>query len=279
MTSRRQQVRDWLRDQTEPKSSREIAAALGLPKPFMYTAIGDMLRQGMVEAVGAKPVRYRFARDTARIWRHDSDEERKARRKVTAARYDATRYADETPEQRRARLDKRKAKENERRRRQGLLTLDEWRAVRASEKAQRKRVEDAAKAKRKATRKERIEIARQERQRIRDEERAKIRKITAGLRTARKARERVEAKQSAQSAARRKERGIVSLHAKLSVHNALATPQVEQPVYESVEAWMKRTGNLPEVLPIGAVSNPLKHVTGHRAINEQNWRNRQGETA
>lgn len=279
MTNRRQEIRDHLKAQTDPRSSREIADALCLKPAFVYTAIGDMLRQGMIESVQGTPLRYRFVRDTARLWRCGTEEERVARRAVTRAKFERKRYAHETPEQRAARLEKRRLAEDDRRRKKGLLTLDEWRAVRRVEKANRKRVEAAAKERNKATRKQRLLIAKQERKRIRDEERAKIRKLTQGLRTERIKRERVSKKQDAPTAARRKERVIISIHAKKSVHNALATRQVEQPVGESVEAWMKRTGKLPEILPIGATSNPLKHVHGHRAINEQNWRNRQGEMA
>ena len=51
--------------------------------------------------------------------------------------------------------------------------------------------------------------------------------------------------------------------------------KAEQP-RETVEEWMIRTNQKPEVLPLGAVSKPLLHVSnGHRALNEASWRDRQ----
>lgn len=53
-------------------------------------------------------------------------------------------------------------------------------------------------------------------------------------------------------------------------------PAKAQQPCETVEEWMIRTNQKPEVLPPGAVSKPLLHVTnGHRALNEASWRDRQ----
>jgi hypothetical protein len=46
---------------------------------------------------------------------------------------------------------------------------------------------------------------------------------------------------------------------------------------ETVEQWMARTGRQPEVLPMGAVSAPLRF--DHRTQNEISWRNRERQAA
>jgi hypothetical protein len=45
------------------------------------------------------------------------------------------------------------------------------------------------------------------------------------------------------------------------------------PRCESVAEWMARTGQRPEVLPLGAVSQPLRSIS-HREQNQMDWRNR-----
>lgn len=47
----------------------------------------------------------------------------------------------------------------------------------------------------------------------------------------------------------------------------------KQPRIETVEEWMQRTGKRPQVLPLGAVSQPLRFI-GHKAENEASWHNR-----
>jgi hypothetical protein len=58
--------------------------------------------------------------------------------------------------------------------------------------------------------------------------------------------------------------------------NVIVKPK---PKVESVAEWMARTGKRPQVLPMGAVSRPLKFIGGQHAINEVTWKRRMAKAA
>lgn len=69
-------------------------------------------------------------------------------------------------------------------------------------------------------------------------------------------------------------RNVTAIAAKLAEMRAPATaPKKEVPI-ESVAEWMARTGKKPEVLPLGAVSRPLRAITP-KDLNDQSWQARQ----
>lgn len=160
-----------------------------------------------------------------------------------------------TKEEKRARQAQR---ERERARLKGRLSIEEYRLALAQRKAQRLAETDARKQARLAALRIKPAAKKKARVVLTPEQRIEKRRE---FERARWLRRKAEQKQSAVAVAE------VTL-----VPDPIPQVQVSR---ESVEDWMARTGKRPEVLPIGAVSNPLRYCGGHRGINDASWRESQ----
>lgn len=142
---------------------------------------------------------------------------------------------------------------------------------------ERRRKRDIARARAKGTRpwSEWIEsrrLAAEERRAQRATETDKRRRERAAAREAAKA---AKAK-PAHERGRRKPK-VLTASLELTAHAETVAKQ--KPRRETVEEWMARTGQMPQLLALGAVSKPLGITTGHRAENEASWRNRERKAA
>jgi hypothetical protein len=194
MTSRYQQIRQWLGTQDGPRTPGEIAAGIGAKSSRAFTVVlGNMLRDGWL-------VRKRDG-----VRRLYSLTEKAPPRKATAAQL----------------AERARQRQRERYRAKGGRTRAQWL---------------------------------EERRRAAAERRAQYEREVA-LRRERRSAER--AKRAAPRAAVAKP--LHDRKAKPHVVVRLAPPPAprREVPRETVEQWMARTGNSPQVLPIGAVSKPL----------------------
>lgn len=218
------QIREALRASDKPMTSSEIVALV--PGIRTHHAIGAMYRQGHVDRSGERgSYRYWLAREpiSRKIY---SDEERKARR-----------------------AERERIRGAARRRAAGAMLFSEMVAERRAEAARRKAERDAERAK-----------ARAEREAKRNNPATKAEREAARAETNRKyyAKKRAE-RQKAKAAflaAESKKRAKVNAAYNCAI--APAKPRLEDApmrivIAETVEEWMARTGQSPEVLPgVGA---------------------------
>lgn len=135
-------------------------------------------------------------------------------------------------------------RERQRDRRRGKRTRAEWHAELAAKRAAREADVEAQRA-------------------------ARAQRTAA--RAAQRATEKARAK-PAHEVGRRKTKVVTATPAE-RMRAEFAAAAAKAPPRESVEEWMARTGGKPEVLPMGACSQPLRF--DYRAQNELSWRRKQ----
>jgi hypothetical protein len=210
---RAQQIREWLATQDGPRTTGQIAIALGKP--------GSKLVSYSVRSMFVDGYLVRERQGTAWVYRIGEPPQPRAK------------LSDEE-------LRKRKnERERQRDRRRGTRTRAAWLA----ELAAKRQAREADAAAQRAAR--------------------QPRPATPAMRR--------DAAKPAHEVGRRKAKVVTATPAE-RMHAEFVAAAAKAPPRETVEEWMARTGGQPEVLPMGAVSTPLRY--DHRTQNALSWRNR-----
>lgn len=225
--TRANQIREVLRAAKAPMTSGEIMALV--PGIRTHHALGAMYRQGHVDRSGERgEYRYWLAREPISRITFASEEERRQRRN-----------------------ERERIRQAKRRRANGALPFADMVAARREEAAKRKAIRDAERAAARAEREAKRPKTEEERLAAK---RASNRKYYAKQASARK-----QAKAAFLAAeAKKKARRTKKINAKYNCVVIPRRPQLEDApkrivVPETVEEWMARTGQAPEVLPgVGA---------------------------
>lgn len=86
MVSRSEQIRRWLAEQDGPRTSRQIASALGFDRRPVHVMVGEMKRSGMLVAHDGNPTTFSLGRER-KVWTHPSEEARLEATRASRRRY------------------------------------------------------------------------------------------------------------------------------------------------------------------------------------------------